>query len=66
MGSTAESETGEAYINGQEAILIRTTFQEMNHPQPPTKMQVYNTTAIGFATDTIKQKRTKSIDMHFY
>ena len=27
----------------------------MNHPQPPTKIQVDNTTAIGFATDTIKQ-----------
>ena len=66
MGSAAEAEIGAAYINGWEAILIRTTLQEMNHPHPPTKMQVNNTTAIGFATDTIKQKRTKAIDMRFY
>ena len=38
----------------------------MNHPQPPTKMQVDNTNAIGFATDTIKQKLTKAIDIRFY
>ena len=55
MGSAAESEIVAAYINGWEAIPIRTTLQELNHPQPSTKMQVDNTTAIGFATDTIKK-----------
>ena len=29
-------------------------------------MQVDNTTAIGFSTDTIKQKSTKAIDMRLY
>ena len=66
MVSAAEAEIGAAYINGWEAIPIRTTLQELNHPQPPTKMQVDNTTAIGFATDTIKQKRTKAINIRFY
>ena len=56
MGSAAKSKIGAAYINGREAIPIRTTLLEINHPQPTTKMQVDNTTTIGLATETIKQK----------
>jgi hypothetical protein len=29
-------------------------------------MQVDNTTSVGFANSTIKQKRSKAIDMRFY
>ena len=35
----------------------------MGHPQPPTPMQVDNTTAKRFIDGTLKEKRTKSIDM---
>jgi hypothetical protein len=66
MGSVAKAEIGSSYTNGQEAIPIRTTLEEMGHPQPPTPMQVDNSTAEGFANDTIKQKRSKAIDMRFY
>lgn len=66
MGSAAEAEIGATYVNGQEAMPIRTALEEMHHPQPPTPMQVDNTTAVGFANDTIKQKRSKAIDMRFY
>ena len=66
MGSAAEAEIGATYLNGQEVIPIRTTLAEMGHPQPPTPMQVDNSTAEGFANDTIKQKRSKAIDMRFY
>ena len=38
----------------------------MGHPQPPTPMEVDNETAIGFIKSTMKQKRTKGIDMRFY
>ena len=66
MGSAAEAEIGAAYLNGQEGIPIRTTLIEMGHPQPPTPLQVDNTTARSFAAGTMKQKRSKSIDMNFY
>jgi hypothetical protein len=66
MGSAAEAEIGSAYTNGQEAVPIRTTLEEMGHPQPATPMQVDNSTAEGFANDTIKQKRSKAIDMRYY
>jgi hypothetical protein len=66
MGSAAEAEIASSYMNGQEAIPIRTTLNEMGHPQPPTPVQVNNSTAEGFANNTIKQKRSKAIDMRFY
>ena len=66
MGSAAKAEIGAAYINGQEAVTIRTLLLELGHPQPATPIQVDNSTANGFAKDTIKQKRLKAIDMHFY
>ena len=41
-------------------------LEEMVHPQPPTPVQVDNSTALGIATGTIKQCKSKSIDMRFY
>ena len=38
----------------------------MGHPQLPTPLAVDNTTAVGFANKTIKQKMSKAIDMRFY
>ena len=66
MGSAAEAEISAGYINGQDSVPIRTTLIEMGHPQPPTPLQVDNTTARSFANGTMKQKRSKSIDMNFY
>ena len=66
MGSAAESKIAAAYMTAQEAVPIRTTLEELSHPQAPTPIQVNNTTCAGFANDTIKQKRTKSINMNHY
>ena len=66
MGSAAEAEIAAAYLTAREAVPIRTTLEELGHPQSPTPIQVDNTTCAGFANDTIKQKRTKSIDMNYY
>ena len=66
MGSAAEAEIGATYLCGQEAVPIRTTLIELDHPQPPTPMQGDNSTAQGIANETIKQKRSKAIDMRFY
>ena len=66
MGSATESEIGDTYINVQEAVPIRTLLRKLGHPQPATPIQVDNSTANGFAKDTIKQKRPKAINMRFY
>ena len=66
MVSAAEAEIGVTFHNGEEAMSIRTTSQELGHPQPPTPIRVDNSTAEGFANGTIKQKTSKTIDMRFY
>ena len=65
MGSAAEADIGATYINGQEAVPIRTLLCEMGNPQPTTPIQVDNSTSDGFANDTIKQKRSKAINLRF-
>ena len=66
LASAAEVEIGATFTNTQEALPIRQMLRDMGHPQPATPMQVENTTAVGFATSTLKQKRSKSIDMDYY
>ena len=66
MASAAESEVASLFMNAQEAVSTRTCLQEMGHPQPATKMKTDNMTAQGILTGTIKQKRSKAIDMRFY
>ncbi len=66
VGSAAEAEIAGTYLNAQDAVSLRTTLQELQHPQPPTPMQVDNTTAAGFANQTMKQKRSKAMDMRFH
>ena len=66
MSSAAEAELGDLFLNAKEAVPIRTTLIEMNWPQPPTPIQVGNSTAVGIANQTIKQKIYKSMDMRFY
>jgi hypothetical protein len=66
MSSAAESEIGAVFINAKEGAVLRTALEKLGHPQPPTPMETYNTTAKGYINGTIKQKRTKAMDMRFY
>ena len=61
-----EAEYGALFLNGQAAVPIRTTLIEMHYPQPPTPIQVDNSTAEGISNKSIKQKRSKTIDMRFH
>jgi hypothetical protein len=66
MSSAAEAELGGLFLNVKTACSLRITLAEMGHPQPPTPVQTDNSTAAGIANDTVKQKRSKAIDMRFY
>jgi hypothetical protein len=66
LSSAAEAELGALFHNCKEACPIRTTLEELGHPQPQTPVQTDNSTASGIANDTVKQKRSKAIDMRFY
>ena len=66
MASAAEAEYGALFLNGKAGVPIRTTLIEMGHPQPPTPIQVDNSTAVGIANRSIKQKMSKAMDMRFH
>ena len=66
VASAAEAEFAALFHNGQDAYPLRVALEEMKHPQPPTPMQTDNSTASGLANDTIKQKRSKAMNMRWF
>ena len=66
MSSTADAEWGGLYMNAQEAVPMRATLEELGHPQPPTPIRTDNSTADGIMNKTVKQKKSKSMDMRFW
>jgi hypothetical protein len=67
VASAAEAETGGMFYNSQDAVPMRVTSEEMGHPQTPTHGRDDNSIAIGIANRTIKQRRSKAMDMrHFW
>jgi hypothetical protein len=66
MSSATEAEIGAVFINAKEGAVLHTPLEELGHPQSPTPMETYNTTATRYRNGTIKRKRTNAMDMHFY
>jgi hypothetical protein len=66
MSSAAEAELGGLFHNAQDACPLIATLEEMGHRQGPVPLQTDNSTAAGIANDTVKQKRSKAVDMRFY
>ena len=66
MPSAAESELGALYINARESVHIRNILEEMGHPQPPTPLQIDNSTAEGVVNNKVQPKRMKPMDMRFH
>ena len=58
LASADEVEIGATFTNAQEALPIRQMLRDMGHPQPAAPMKFDNTTAVGFANSTLKQKRS--------
>ena len=66
MSSAAEAELGTMFVNAREAIPARKALEGLGYKQPRAPMQIDNSTAVGIANDTVKQKRSKAIDMRYY
>jgi hypothetical protein len=65
MSLAAEAEVGALYINCREVIPARHTLELMGHPQPPTPMQMDNTTALGIINNNVI-KKLKAMDMKYH
>jgi hypothetical protein len=66
LSSAAEAELGALFYNGKEGCQIRNTLEDLGHKQPPTPIQADNACAVGLSNNTVKQKRSKAMDMRFY
>ena len=66
MASSTEAELGALYMNAQEAAGLRNCLQAMGYPQPAMPLKTDNNTANGIINNTMKQKRSKAIDVRFY
>jgi hypothetical protein len=66
VSSAAEAELAALFYNCKEACTFRTTLEEMGHTQPATPVVTNNSTATGIANSTVKQRRSKAIDMRYY
>jgi hypothetical protein len=66
MASAAEAELGAVLYNAIDGAMLRTILEELGHPQAATPIQTDNMCASGIANDTVKQRRSKAIDMRFY
>ena len=54
-------------MNAKEAVPMRITLEELNHPQPATPIRRTDySTADGIMNRTVKQKQSKSMNMQFY
>ena len=53
ISSVTEIEVGAMYTNAREAVHIRNILHEMGHPQPPTPMQIDDSTANGVLNNNV-------------
>ena len=66
MASAAEAKAGTILLNGQQAVPIRTSLIERDHPQPPTQIKTDSATSYGIITGNMRRKRSKAFDMLLY
>ncbi len=65
VASAAEAELGALFLNAQEAKVLRLVLEELGHPRPPTPIHVDNTTTVGIVNNTIKQQRSRAMEMRY-
>ena len=65
MTSAMEAEIDALYENAKKVIEFRQVLTDMGHPQPPTLIRTDNKTACGILHGTMKQKRSKAINMRY-
>jgi hypothetical protein len=64
--SAAETEVVGLFMNAKELLPMRTTLEKLGHPQQATPIRTDNITACDIANKTVKQRRSKAIDMRLY
>jgi hypothetical protein len=66
VASAAESEVGACFQNAQSRAPLIVTLTEVGHQQPATPLRTDNSTSFRILNETIKQKRSKAMDMRYH
>ena len=66
VSSAAEAETTRVFYNAKIEMPIRCTLECLHQPHPHKPLKTENSTACGFVTNNIHQKRSKYWDVHFH
>jgi hypothetical protein len=66
VASADESEVGVCFQKSQSRAPLRVTLAELDHIQPPTPLRTDNSTAFGILNETIKQTKSKAMDMIYH
>ena len=64
--SAAEAELGALFLNAKAGKIIRLILEELGHPQPPTPIHCDNSTCVGITNGTVKQQRSRSMEMRYF
>ena len=64
--SAGESEYGALFMNAQSAEGARNTLADLGYPQAATPIISDNTFATGVANRSVKQRRSKALDMRYH
>jgi hypothetical protein len=64
--SVAEAEYAALFLAGKEIISARHTLHDLGFLQSATVLKCDNSCAVGIANVTVKQKRSKAIDMRYH
>jgi hypothetical protein len=63
MSLAAEAEIGGLFHNAKDGTVLWMALTKMGHPQPPTPITTDNSMPAGIMNRTVKQQRSKAIDM---
>ena len=63
--AVSETEYAGCFANGQIGTDERSVLKNLGYPQPPTIILCDNECAVGLASDTVRAKKSKAIDMRF-
>jgi predicted transposase YdaD len=66
MESATKTGLGAIFQNTRDCVPLRLALEEMGHPQAVTPIQTDNACATGITNQTVKQRRSRAIDMRFY
>ena len=63
--SAVEAKLGALFLNTRQARIFRLALEELGHAQPPMAINCDNETAVDICNGTVKQQRSRSMEMQY-